>query len=49
MQALHYYKDDDFAINIFYKSDNEDGKYISKINTFMTQTCNYKLHCAFMV
>ena len=29
MQALHYYKDDDFAIHKFYKSDNEDGKYIS--------------------
>ena len=44
MQSIHY-KDDDLAINEFYKSDNEDWKYISKINTFMTQTCNYKLYC----
>ena len=33
------------VINVFYKSDNENCKYISKINNFMTQTCNYKLYC----
>ena len=35
MQPIYYYKDDYFAINEFYKSDNN----------FMKQTCNYKLYC----
>ena len=45
MQPIHYYETDSFVINEFYKYDNEHWKYISKINIFMTQTCNYKLYC----